>query len=88
MVERRQACKKHFSVFFFLQKLIICMLEIILAKFEVIMASETPSFIPVLVQMYFFLTFKRCSSRLKCTFLNEFVTNEDTEKAGGYRMYG
>ena len=38
------------------------MLEIILAKFEVILASETPSFIPVLVQMYFFLTFKRCSS--------------------------
>ena len=39
------------------------MLEIILAKFEVILASETPSFIPILVQMYFFLTFKRCSSR-------------------------
>ena len=39
------------------------MLEIILAKFEVILASETPSFIPVLVQMYFFLTFKRCSSQ-------------------------
>lgn len=38
------------------------MLEIILAKFEVILASETPSFIPVLVQTYFFLTFKRCSS--------------------------
>ena len=54
--------------FIFLQKLIICMLEIILAKFEVIMASETPSFIPVLVQMYFFLTFKRCSSeeRTQC----------------------
>ena len=42
------------------------MLEIILAKFEVILASETPSFIPVLVQMYFFLTFKRCSSGLLC----------------------
>ena len=52
--------------FIFLQKLIICMLEIILAKFEVIMASERPSFIPVLVQMYFFLTFKRCSSRVLC----------------------
>ena len=50
--------------FIFLQKLIICMLEIILAKFEVILASETPSFIPVLVQMYFFLTFKRCSSAM------------------------
>ena len=55
------AVRKQFS-FIFLQKLIICMLEIILAKFEVILASETPSFIPVLVQMYFFLTFKRCSS--------------------------
>ena len=43
------------------------MLEIILAKFEVIMASETPSFIPVLVQMYFFLTFKRCSSSVILT---------------------
>ena len=37
------------------------MLKIVLAKFEVILTSETPTFIPVLVQMHFFLTFKRCS---------------------------
>ena len=45
------------------------MLEIILAKFEVILASETPSFIPVLVQMHFFLTFKRCSSNESAAFV-------------------
>ena len=47
------------------------MLEIILAKFEVILGSETPSFIPVLVQMYFFLTESFKISNLK--FFREFV---------------
>ena len=55
------AVRKQFS-FYFLQKSIIFMSKIVLAKFEVILASETPNFIPVLVQMHFFLTFKRCSS--------------------------
>ena len=55
------AVRKRFS-FYFLQKLIVHILKFVLAKFGVILASGTPNFIPVLVQMRFFLTFKRCSS--------------------------
>ena len=48
----------------FLQKTIIFMLDIALAEFEVILASRTRNFIPVLVQIRFFLTFKRSSSQM------------------------
>ena len=62
------AVRKRFS-FYFLQKLIVHILKFVLAKFGVILASGTPNFIPVLVQMRFFLTFKRCSSRNGISFV-------------------
>ena len=48
--------------FTFLQKLIVHILKFVLAKFGVMLAGGTPNFIPVLVQMRFFLTFKLCLS--------------------------
>ena len=41
------------KLLFFLQKSVICILKVVLAKFEVILTSETATFIPVLVQMHF-----------------------------------